>query len=134
MEKQHSLFKITQSIVLINKQGEILILKHKSGRWLLPGGRLNQGEKWLAGLKREVKEEIGADDFVITGILEVDNWISKRVPHYGIFFVGSVTNDKKIILSNEHVEYTWIKNREELDKFDFWNNDLKQRIIKALKE
>lgn len=133
MENRHSLSKISQDIVLKNERGEILILRHrKSGKWLLPGGRLNQGEKWIDGLKREVKEEIGTDDFEITGILEVDNWIHKGIPHYGAFFTGRIANDKKITLSQEHTEYTWIKNKQELDKFIFWHPDLKKRIIKVL--
>lgn len=135
MEEQHSLSKISQDIVLKNERGEILILRHrKSGKWLLPGGRLNQGEKWIDGLKREVKEEIGTDDFEITGILEVDNWIDKGVPHYGVFFTGQIASNRKIILSDEHIEYTWVRNKQELDKFVFWHPDLKRRIIRALKK
>jgi 8-oxo-dGTP diphosphatase len=65
--------KITQNILLFNKEGHILLLKHKAGKWLLPGGRLNDGENWLDGLKRELQEEVGIKSFKITGIVGVDS-------------------------------------------------------------
>jgi len=132
MNDKHVFSKISQDIILKNEKGEVLFLKHaKSGKWLLPGGRLNQEEKWLAGLKREVKEEIGTDDFEIIGISEVDNWTHKKIPHYGVFFLGRISSDANIVLSPEHTEYVWVKNKEELDNFIFWHPDLKQRIAKA---
>ncbi|MCR4311139.1 MAG: NUDIX hydrolase [Candidatus Taylorbacteria bacterium] len=58
---------------LIKKGGKFLFIqypvngdvKHPNkkawGKWDMPGGRLNEGEDVIEGLKREVREEIGAE-------------------------------------------------------------------------
>jgi 8-oxo-dGTP diphosphatase len=49
---------------LILRQGRILLLEHrKRGQryWVLPGGRLDGNETLVAGLRRELKEELGLD-------------------------------------------------------------------------
>ncbi len=54
---EHQLFKVTQNAVIKNPKGLVLILKHKTGDWLLPGGKINSEENSMDGLKREIKEE-----------------------------------------------------------------------------
>ena len=59
--------RIATKALIINEKSEILILREASsyeegvrgGRYQLPGGRLNPGEAFLDGLKREVNEETG---------------------------------------------------------------------------
>lgn len=47
--------------IIINKQNEILLLKHtyRQTQWSLPGGYLKAGEHPLEGMEREVFEETG---------------------------------------------------------------------------
>ena len=107
-----------------------MILKHKKGdKWLLPGGRINRGENWLEGLKREVKEETGMN-FIIDGILDIDSFSGPEGFHYLVTFICH-TDDKDIKLSNEHDGYAWINNVGELEKYDFWHKDIVKRIKKA---
>ncbi len=107
--EQCELFEITQNIFLVNEYGELLLLQHSSGKWLLVGGRLNVSERWDDGLRREVREETGILEFSIEGVLQVDNWEQKKRHQYGVFFYGKTKKEGKIVLSNEHISYKWVK-------------------------
>ena len=127
---EHQFFKITQNIVLKNKDGKILILKHNTGNWLLPGGKINKGENSIEGLKRELKEETGADQFEIERIIDMDTWEENDQGCCVITFLGSVSLDK-IILSEEHIDFAWI-DINDVDKYQFWNEKIKKRIKKLI--
>ena len=52
--------------MVIDAEGRVLIAqrpkkKHLAGGWEFPGGKLEPGEERLAGLSRELREEIGID-------------------------------------------------------------------------
>jgi 8-oxo-dGTP pyrophosphatase MutT (NUDIX family) len=61
----HFLGQVAQK-VLIERDGKFLFLRYPShdvrvaGCYDIPGGRLNEGEAPLDGLRREVFEEVGA--------------------------------------------------------------------------
>lgn len=45
--------------VVRNAQGDVLLLKHKSGSWVFPKGHIEPGETLLETALREVEEEAG---------------------------------------------------------------------------
>src|SRR5574343_608829 len=102
---EHQLFKITQNIIIKNKDGKVLILKHNTGKWLLPGGKINKGENSIDGLKRELREEIGTDQFEIEKIVDMNTWEENNQGYCIITFLGSAPQLNKIILSEEHIDF-----------------------------
>lgn len=125
-------FFITQSAIIKNKKGQILILCHnsKEERWLLPGGKINKGELWSEGLQREIKEETGITEFKIESVLDVSSWLEPPIAYYVVVFLCSMLADQTINLSNEHNNYAWISPID-LDKYNFWHPDIKKRIEKV---
>lgn len=121
--ENHKLFKVNQNAIIRNKNGEILILQ-KDGKWMLPGGRL-EDEGWLEGLKREVKEEAGIENFEVQDILNVD--MSDSGETYIVTFLCGIEEMPKVILSHEHQEYAWLK-LTDIDKFEFWHEKIKERL------
>jgi 8-oxo-dGTP pyrophosphatase MutT (NUDIX family) len=71
-------------VILVNG-GEVLLLRHtyEFGRYGLPGGGLDGDEDPLAGLKREVKEELGIElaGASMVGIVESDADYNRDTVH-----------------------------------------------------
>src|SRR3989338_11080736 len=127
--ENHKLFRINQNAIIKNNFGEILILQ-KDGKWMLPGGRLEE-EGWLQGLKREVKEETGIENFGVKEILYVDTSDSGET--YIVTFLCRAEYRTNITLSHEHQEYAWLK-LEEIDKYEFWHEKIKNRLEILLRD
>src|SRR5687768_11015180 len=90
--------RIATKAIVVNDQHKILLLREavtyeegtNIGRYHLPGGRIEVGEPFLDGLKREVYEESGLD-ITIGKPIYVGEWrpVIKGVAHQivAIFFV-----------------------------------------------
>lgn len=112
---------ITQRIAckaLIIHDEKILIIREaatnpdgtQTGKWGLPGGRVEPGECWQDGLTREINEETGLT-CTIGSPLYVGEWspVIHDMPHHiiCIFFVCRATTSK-VTLSEEHDAHQWI--------------------------
>lgn len=54
------LFRVALKAVVVNEQGEVLIVKETDHNWWdIPGGGLDHGETIKEGLARELHEEVG---------------------------------------------------------------------------
>ncbi len=123
--KDHKLFKINQNAVIQDSSGKILILK-KDGKWMLPGGRMEADKDPASGLKREVTEETGIENFEVEKILNVD--LSDSGETYIITFLCKTINDPAIFLSSEHEGYDWVS-KETINNYVFWHEKIKERIL-----
>ncbi|MBI1765177.1 MAG: NUDIX domain-containing protein [Acidobacteria bacterium] len=57
-------FTVTTGAVITDEQGRVLLLQHRfrpGSGWGIPGGFLQPGEQPAAGLRRELREEVGVE-------------------------------------------------------------------------
>lgn len=129
--ENHGLFKVGQDIMLFNSNSEALIIEHPSGKWLLPGGRMEVGEEAEEGLRREVKEEVGIENFTLKGIHSVRTW-EDPVPHVGIYYIGEVADGVEVVIDNEEVSnFAWV-NAETIEDYTFWGEGIKRDLKELL--
>jgi 8-oxo-dGTP pyrophosphatase MutT (NUDIX family) len=88
--------------LLHDGRGRVLLIRHVLGAgwgdaWVTPGGRLEEGETTVDGLRREMREEVGLDvlEPVLTRILQQTLSDGRRVRHgYFAQFVGRASSIK----------------------------------------
>lgn len=121
--------RIAMKAVIV-KDGKVLVLREAAtygdgtqiGRYHMPGGRLEVGEPFEDGLRREVREETGLE-IEIEYPLYVGEWhpVIKGVENQivAMFFVCTPKRGK-VTLSTEHDDYKWIDpaKRSEYDMMD----------------
>jgi ADP-ribose pyrophosphatase YjhB (NUDIX family) len=75
--RKDSLFRVTLKAVILNKQGQVLVVKERGRDWWdIPGGGIEHGETVKQALARELKEEVSLlSDFEFEVLLAED-------PHY----------------------------------------------------
>jgi hypothetical protein len=69
----HLLYKVAfTSIVLLDGSNNVFLIKHRSGEWTPPGGKIEKNENSLEAAKREYQEETGVsiDTLLSKGLLE----------------------------------------------------------------
>jgi 8-oxo-dGTP diphosphatase len=112
-------FKAAGKAVIINKNGEILVMKrstdetHLQEYWDVPGGSLNHGELPEKALKRETMEEARMEIDIIEPINTWTYVHDDGTHRFGATYLCKPKNPE-VTLSNEHIEYRWV-GAEELE-------------------
>ena len=89
-------------VILFWKDRFLMLERINGDGWELPGGHLNEGEKFSQGAKREVYEETGIKITKLKVILkEKDFRLYTATPRV-----------LKVKLSNEHTNYRWVNKRQ----------------------
>lgn len=126
MTKEFQRFVISQVGIII-RDNKCLILEDAAhpGLWILPGGRMDEGELGVPAFKREILEELGLESFENFGIIDYDIWYPSvykdNVGVCGLAFFIKNDNDE-IKLTSEHLQAKWI-DLDELSDYNFiWPN------------
>ena len=115
-------------IVLFRKEGSkilFLLLHYPSGHWDFVKGKMEEGESTHETAIREAKEETGITD--ITFLENFEEWIKYDFQYQGelvhkkvVFFLAE-TKTKEVMISHEHLDYTWMDYNTSMEKTTFDN-------------
>ena len=75
--------KFTATGFVFNEHGQILMIKHKQyGKWLPPGGHVDENELPCKAVAREVLEETGVSVKVLSSVshLDISGGVAKELP------------------------------------------------------
>ena len=115
-------------IVLFRKEDSkilFLLLHYPSGHWDFIKGKMEKGESTHETAIREAKEETGIID--ITFLENFEEWIKYDFQYQGelvrkkvVFFLAE-TKTKEVMISHEHLDYTWMDYNTSMEKNTFDN-------------
>lgn len=105
---------VAAKAVIVNEAGEALVIRRSErssvdpGRWDLPGGKMDDRERLVDALVREVREETGlvikpedAEPYHVSHFVKEPFWVT-CVTFACPAFTGEVA------LSHEHTEHRWV--------------------------
>ena len=102
-----------------------LLLHYPSGHWDFVKGKMEKGETKHETAIRETKEETGISDVTIMDNFE--EWIEynfqfqKELIHKKVVFFLGETKTKEVLISHEHLGYTWMDFDAAINKTTFDN-------------
>ncbi len=115
-------------IVLFRKEGSkilFLLLHYPSGHWDFVKGKMEVGESTHETAIREAREETGITDIVF--LENFEEWIKYDFQYQGelvhkkvVFFLAE-TKTKEVVISHEHLDYTWVDYNTSMEKTTFDN-------------
>lgn len=126
-------FTATKAFVM--SKGKVLLLRQSSkyedganvGKYDVPGGRVEPGQRFDDSLLREIKEETGLS-VVIKGPFHVDEWRpvvrGEEWQIIGIYFICEASSSD-VRLSKDHDDFVW------MDPKDYEKYELLAGVDKA---
>jgi|GEM_PF-863409 len=110
----------TVGALIFNQEDKILLIKsHKwRGKYSIPGGHIELGERMEDALKREIKEETGLEIYDVE-FIRFDEFIFDEAfwkkKHFIFFDFACKTNSTEVKLNSEGQEYVWVSLKEALE-------------------
>ena len=113
--------------IVLNKKNKVFVGKRKDNpvdKWQMPQGGVNEGEKLIDAMKRELEEETGIKNIKI--LKEIDGWSEYELPNYLLgriwkgkyrgqkqkwFIVRFLGSDSEVNLEKnkpEFIEWQWL--------------------------
>ena len=139
--------RIGVGAIVLNNKNQIFVGKRKDNpinKWQMPQGGVNNGEKLIDAMKRELEEETGIRSIEI--LKEIDGWQEYELPSNLLgkiwrgkfrgqkqkwFVVKFLGNDKEINLEKdkpEFIEWQWI----DIDSLPGVIVDFKKKVYENL--
>ncbi|MCQ4925131.1 NUDIX domain-containing protein [Tissierella carlieri] len=112
---ENTIVVIVKGIILYNDR--VLIVKRNdndevgAGNWEFVGGNIEFGEELEQALGREVKEEVNLE-ITIDKILYSTTFKTNSTSQAIILVYKCYAKDDKVKLSEEHVNYKWVSEKE----------------------
>jgi bis(5'-nucleosidyl)-tetraphosphatase len=110
-----------------------LLLRYSAGHWDFPKGNIEDGENEVQAACREIREETGIENVVfLEGFnkkVEYNYRRHRKVIHKEVVFFLAKTDSQRVILSNEHIAYSWTDFDSALAKLTYMT--AKDILIKA---
>jgi 8-oxo-dGTP diphosphatase len=128
---------LVANTAILNKQGEILLLRRSAndefmpGFWDLPGGKVEAREHPLAAAIRETEEEAGLQVKDLKPLTVHANWDKKKQKHFvSLIFYTKKYHGRLQLNPKDHDDYIWI-NQAKIKKLD--GVPYLPQVVKALK-
>lgn len=99
--------KIPVSKVLVeNSSGKFLAVRDReSGKWELPGGKIEDGEDFLEAGRRELKEEVNLDSSDLRKLVRIEVEDGNHVSCWMLYTDGFKGD---IVLEDQLEEFRWV--------------------------
>jgi len=110
-----------------------LLLRYSAGHCDFPKGKIEDGEDEVQAACREIREETGIENVVfLEGFnkkVEYNYRRHRNVIHKEVVFFLAKTDSQRVILSNEHIAYSWTDFDSALAKLTYMT--AKDILVKA---
>jgi 8-oxo-dGTP pyrophosphatase MutT (NUDIX family) len=110
-----------------------LLLRYSAGHWDFPKGNIEDGENEVQAACREIREETGIENVVfLEGFnkkVAYNYRLHRNVIHKEVVFFLAKTDSQRVILSNEHIAYSWTDFDSALAKLTYMT--AKDILVKA---
>ncbi len=115
-------------VVLFRRENSkilFLLLNYPSGHWDFVKGKMEEGETMHQTAIRETREETGITDIIFLD--DFEEWIKYNFQYHGelvnkkvVFFLAE-TKTEQVLISYEHLDYTWVNYETAMEKTTFEN-------------